>query len=87
MTLHDYKMICPNYTLFSNGAICERCKGHRYYEAVLQKCVKGSSLSAALCAVEAYTHRITGAYEKGIDAYIAPSQFMRRKMSEFGIDP
>jgi glycosyltransferase involved in cell wall biosynthesis len=87
MTLHDYKMICPNYTLFSNGAICERCKGHRYYEAVLQRCVKGSSLSAALCAVEAYTHRITGAYEKGIDAYIAPSQFMRRKMSEFGIDP
>ena len=77
MTLHDYKLICPNYTLFSNGSICERCKGHRYYQAVLQQCVKTSRLSSALCTLEAYTHRLTNAYDGAIDAYIAPSRFMR----------
>jgi glycosyltransferase involved in cell wall biosynthesis len=86
MTLHDYKLICPNYTLFSNGAICERCKGHRYYEAVLQACVRGSRVASALCATEAYAHRFTRAYS-GVDTYIAPSRFMRDKLVEFGMHP
>ena len=86
MTLHDYKMVCPNYMMFANGSVCERCKGHRYYEAFLQKCVKDSRLSSALCTTEAYAHRMTGAYAKNIAAYIAPSQFMREKMIEFGMD-
>jgi glycosyltransferase involved in cell wall biosynthesis len=86
MTLHDYKLICPNLMLFANGSICERCKGHRYYEAVLQKCVKGSRLRGALCAAEAYAHQASGVYERGVDLYLAPSRFMREKMIEFGMD-
>ena len=87
MTLHDYKRICPNYTLFANDAICERCKGHRYYQAVLQGCVKQSRVSSALCTVEAYAHHFTRAYERGVDHYIAPSRFLRDKMIEFGMEP
>ena len=41
-TLHDYKLICPTYNMVARGRICERCKGHRYYQAVLQRCNKGS---------------------------------------------
>ena len=86
MTLHDYKLICPNLMLYANGAICERCKGGNYYEAVLQKCVKDSRMRGALCAVEAYSHRISRVYERGVDFYIAPSLFMREKMMEFGVN-
>jgi glycosyltransferase involved in cell wall biosynthesis len=87
MTLHDYKLICPNLMLHANGSICERCKGHRYYEAVLQKCVKKSRLRSAICATEAYAHTATRAYHRGISYYIAPSRFMRDKVIEFGTDP
>ncbi len=86
LTLHDYKLICPNYTLVSRGSVCERCKGHKYYQAVLQGCVKNSRLQSALCALEAYVHRAWGIYARGVDKYIAPSRFMRQKMMEFGLD-
>ena len=28
-TMHDYKLVCPNFRLFTEGAICERCKYHK----------------------------------------------------------
>ncbi len=85
MTLHDYKLICPDYSLHTPDGVCERCKGGRFYNAVLQSCVKGSRLSSAVCALEAYVHRATGVY-KGIDTLIAPSRFMKQKLIEFGWD-
>jgi glycosyltransferase involved in cell wall biosynthesis len=87
LTLHDYKLICPNYTLFSGGSVCERCKGHDYWHAVEQGCVKGSRAQSLLCAVEAYAHHATRTYERGIDTFIAPSRFMRDKVIEFGFEP
>jgi glycosyltransferase involved in cell wall biosynthesis len=84
LTLHDYKLICPNYMLHTHDAVCERCKGHRYYQAVLQGCVKGSRLNGVICATEAYTNGLTHVYENSIDTFIAPSRFMQRKMAEFG---
>jgi glycosyltransferase involved in cell wall biosynthesis len=87
MTLHDYKLICPSYTLTANGSICERCRGHRYYNPVLQGCIKGSRLKGALCGVEAALHSVMGLYRDGVTFYLAPSRFMRDKVVEFGIDP
>lgn len=87
MTLHDYKLICPAYTLYTNGALCERCKGHRYYNAVLQRCVKGSRAKSALCAAEAYLHAGLGSYRRRVKFYVAPSQFIASKMLEFGVGP
>ena len=84
LTLHDYKLICPNYTLNTRGAVCERCKGGRYYQAVVQGCVKGSRVNGLICATEAYAHGRTHVYENGIDTFIAPSRFMQQKMREFG---
>jgi glycosyltransferase involved in cell wall biosynthesis len=84
LTLHDYKLICPNYSLFTEGDVCERCKGHRYYNAMLHACVQGSRMKGALCALEAYVHRATGAYDS-VATFIAPSRFVRDKMVEFGM--
>ena len=38
-TLHDYKVICPNYLLYTQDAPCERCRGGRFWEAVRHRCV------------------------------------------------
>lgn len=79
MTLHDYKLICPNYSMYVRGRIWEggalRC--------VFDRCVKDSYAKSFVCAVESIFHRLTGIYNC-VDAYIAPSQFLRRKFQESG---
>ena len=87
MTLHDYKLICPAYTLHTGGSICERCKGHAYYNTVSHRCVKSSRLKSAVCAAEAYLHDATGIYRRNVKYFIAPSRFLASKVIEFGVDP
>ena len=86
MTLHDYKLICPNYKLFSQGKICENCRGGRYYHCFLKKCVKNSYSFSLVAMLEAYLHKFLKTYEK-VDLFIASSKFMKEKCVEFGISP
>lgn len=80
MTLHDYKLICPNYLLFVDGKVCERCKKHKYYQATIHKCVKKSFWRSLVVVLEAYFQP----YKK-VDCFIAPSRFMKNKCVEFGV--
>ena len=84
-TLHDYKLLCPNTSFISNGAVCERCKGHRYYNAVRYRCKRDSLGASLLAAAEVYVHNVLGLYERNIDAFIAPSRFLQEKAAQFGV--
>jgi glycosyltransferase involved in cell wall biosynthesis len=84
-TLHDYKLLCPNTSFVSNGKVCERCKTHRYYQVMLHRCKRGSLLASVLAGVEMYVHKLLRIYEKNVDLFIAPSQFLQRKVREYGI--
>lgn len=85
MTIHDYKIICPNYSLFTNNQYCQRCRNHRYFNAVRHKCVKNSYLKSFLACLEIYFCKITKIYTKNIDLFIAPSRFVEKKLIDFGI--
>lgn len=85
-TLNDYKLICPTYKMVAGGRICERCKGHQYYQAVLQRCNKGSFSFSLLNCTEMYVHKFLRIYERNVDLFIASSEFLGHKMIEFGID-
>jgi len=82
--LSDYKAICPNYKLFNKGEVCEKCKGGKYYHCFLGRCLKKSLAVSFIAMVEAYVHKLLGSYNK-IDMFLAPSQFMKKKCTEFGI--
>jgi len=84
-TLHDYKLLCPNTTFVSNGQICESCKGHHYYNVVRKRCKRGSITASLLAGVEMVAHKLTQIYEKNVDEFIAPSQFLCDKVQEYGI--
>jgi len=84
-TLHDLKRVCPNYTMLSANGICEKCRGGRYYNALLQRCVKDSLGFSSLNCLEAYFHKAIGIYDI-IDLYIAPSEFYKEKLISFGVD-
>jgi len=83
MTLHDYKLICPNSTLFTQRKICEKCRGGKFYFAPLQRCIHGSLAVSTIGCLEAYVHRFLKLYN-GVDLFLAPSQFLKNKFIEFG---
>ncbi len=78
MTVHDYKLICPDYLL--NG------ENFGFWEFVRKKCFKNSYFKSFLAALEWHFHKKTGIYEKNIDLYIAPSLFVKNKLVEHGIN-
>lgn len=86
MHLHDYKLVCANYKMFSHGKIDESEKGGHYWRCVANKCFRNSYLASLLVALEMYIHHsLLKIYEKNIDLYISPSQFMKDKLVEWGI--
>jgi glycosyltransferase involved in cell wall biosynthesis len=85
MTLHDFKLLCPNYTFLRNGNPCESCEGKHFYKAVVHKCVKDSYWKSLVCSVEMYFHRFLKIYQDCVDAFITLSEFSREKMIQYGI--
>ncbi len=75
LTLHDYKIVCPSYTLFTEGERCHRCVASHPLHAVRHRCIKDSRAASLLGAVEAAGARARGSYRK-VDALISPSRFL-----------
>ncbi len=82
-TLHDYELLCPNGMLFTHGAPCERCRGHRYAEAVTHRCKRDDTLASVAVAVEKWTHAALGVTDR-VARFIAPSRFLAQKLLDFG---
>lgn len=83
-TLHDYKLACPNYKMFTKGEVCERCKGGNYLNAVKFDCVFASLPGNLLVAFEMGMTKMRQTYEKTMSAFICPSHFMKEKMEDWG---
>ncbi len=86
-TLHDYSLICPVNSFLSHGQVCEACKGKRYYQCGLKNCAKSGHLASVILGLSAYVADYGYGYDSLIRHYIAPGEFLRRKMIEFGYDP
>ncbi|MGV8079851.1 MAG: glycosyltransferase family 4 protein [Syntrophales bacterium] len=84
MTLHDYKLACPNYQFTARHRICEACKGGRYYKAVLNRCHKNSCLASAAIAVESYLNDRLIKHGNNIECFLSPSRFLKQKLIVFG---
>ena len=82
-TLHDYKLLCPNTTLVSHDDLCERCRGSRFWQCTLHRCKKDSLAASMVATLEAEAHRLLQLPAR-VDAFIAPSEFLRQKFIEFG---
>lgn len=83
-TLHDYKLACPSYSMFTQGAPCERCKGGKYLNAIKYNCVFASVPGNLLAAFEMGYTKLFQMYEKTMQAFICPSLFMKEKMEDWG---
>ncbi|OGC89010.1 MAG: hypothetical protein A2142_07140 [candidate division Zixibacteria bacterium RBG_16_48_11] len=85
MTLHDFKLVCPNYSFYREGQNCEECQGRRFYKAVQHRCIQNSRLKSLVCAAEGYFHSWARTYTDNVNLFIALSQFSRQKFIDYGL--
>ncbi len=86
MTMRDYKLVCPSYSMLVDGKVCERCKNGKYFWCFIKKCTKDSYSKSLINVLEMYLHhKILRIYNK-IDIFISPSKFLAKKVKEMGFD-
>lgn len=84
LTAHDLKILCPAYTMYRQGIVCESCKAGSKWQVVRHRCIKGSLAASLIVGFEAALHDTLKSYQKHVSMVIAPSEFYRRKFVEWG---
>lgn len=82
MTLHDYKLISPNYYLFANGRVWDPGPRLVSRDCLLDRCVKNSLLKSAVCVLEGKFHKWVHAYD-AVSSFLSPSRFLIEKFYEY----
>lgn len=85
MTLHDYKILSPNYWLYDvkSGEVCQTCRQGRTLRCWQKDCRGQGFLKNTFFTLEAWRARRTGWYDN-VDRFIAPSRFARELFMERG---
>ncbi len=82
--IHDFRLFCPNGWFFTQGEICQRCKGGNYFNAVRFRCYRDSYLASAVAASSIGLNRLAGILDK-IDGFVCLTDFLKQKLLEAGI--
>jgi len=85
-TLHDYFLLCPNNSFYSNNQVCEKCKDGKFFNVLINKCRQNSLSASFVVMLEEYIHRLLGLLRLP-DFFITPSNFLREKFIEYGFPP
>ena len=82
--LNDFKILCPTYNFVAEGRACELCSHGAFHHAATKGCYTGPRSSAVVLAAEAYLHKWLRTYERCVDMFLAPSEFVRSKLIDGG---
>lgn len=83
VTLHDYKLACPSYTMMNHGRPCRRCVGRSFLLCLLTRCHKGSLPVSLISTLEASFNQWLGKWRQA-RFLICPSRFLRELIVEHG---
>lgn len=83
-TLHEYKVVCPTYTLTANGEFCDACSGFKFINSTVKRCNRGSLARSVVSTIESYVSLHLGAVEY-IDRFIAVSDFLKEQVVRMGV--
>jgi glycosyltransferase involved in cell wall biosynthesis len=86
--LHDYKVVCPVYTLITHGRMCEgKCRNNQYFWCTLRKCNDSNLFKSLTNTLEMYANNVYPNYYGMIDLFISPSKFLAEKVLSMGFKP
>jgi len=83
MTIHNYRLICPNGLFFTHDEICERCSGGREWNCILHNC-EYSALKSTGYALRNLWARRRRFYLDNVDAFLCLTEFQKIKLTENG---
>jgi glycosyltransferase involved in cell wall biosynthesis len=86
LTLHDLKLACPAYKMYTQGHVCEACRGGALRNVIRHRCIKGSAAMSALVWLESTIHQAFGLYRDTVTRFVVPSRFFLAKFGEWGLN-
>jgi glycosyltransferase involved in cell wall biosynthesis len=85
-SLRNYRLLCPGACFLRDGRTCQRCLGKWFaWPAVIYGCYRQHRIGSAVVAAMLGIHRSIGTWDRTVDAYIALTEFSRRKFIEGGL--
>lgn len=86
MTLHNFRLICPNALLFTGGEICRQCLGGREWRCVVRNC-EGSLPKSLGYSVRTALARRFRWFLDNVDVFVCLTDFQRRIYVSEGFPP
>jgi len=86
-TLHNYRLICPGWSLSRDGHVCEECIDDGLWQSVRHGCYRDSRLMTAAVALMLQVHRTKGTWKRSVHSYVALTNFAREKFIQGGLPP
>jgi glycosyltransferase involved in cell wall biosynthesis len=83
MTVHNYRLVCPNGLHMVKGAVCERCTRGREWNCVLNRC-EGSLLKSTGYAIRNAVARKLKLFHRNVTLYAALTDFQKSKLVAAG---
>ncbi len=79
-TIHDSQMVCPYHRLynFQRNEVCAKCVNGSFVNCIKDRCFDGSIFKSTVGAIESMFYHSQGYYNKYIDTYISPSNFLAK---------
>jgi glycosyltransferase involved in cell wall biosynthesis len=87
VTLHNYRMLCVNASLFRDGKPCLDCVGSHPWRGVAHRCYRDSALASAAAAGALAVNRALGTWERHVKLFLCLTEFARERFVEGGLDP
>ncbi|GAA3618996.1 glycosyltransferase family 4 protein [Flavivirga jejuensis] len=80
MTVHNYRLLCPNGLFYTNGTICEKCTGlGKELNCITNNC-EGSIFKSTGYAFRNMWARRKKYYIDNVDAYLCLTSFQKNKL-------
>lgn len=83
MTVHNYRLVCPNGLHMVDGQVCERCCGGREYWCILRNCT-GEVPKSIGYALRNYVARKWRLFLDNVTLYAALTEFQRQRLIAAG---
>ena len=85
MTLHNFRLLCPQGLLLRDGRPCEDCVGRLPWRGVAHGCYRNSRVQTAVVAAGVVGHVWAGTWRSRVDRFIALNAFCRDRFIAGGL--
>jgi glycosyltransferase involved in cell wall biosynthesis len=85
MTLHNYRLLCANASLFRDGHVCEDCVGSHPWHGVRHRCYRGSLVASTPAAATIALHNALGTWTRHVRLFLALNDFARTRFIRGGL--